>query len=499
MADELILKNISKNYGGVQALKNVSISFRAGEVHAMIGENGAGKSTMIKVISGVIQPSSGTIGFFGEELKNMTPHLAIEKGIAVVHQELIQFEGMTVADNICMKESAQHSGFADKKAIYKRTEELLSMFDTTLKPTDRIADLSMANRQIVEIAKAVNLNARVVIFDEPTASITVSEQQNLFKLIHQLKAKGILVIYISHRLEELEEICDRVSVLRDGEYVATHEMKELTINKMISMMVGRELNEIYVEKEPCKEEVVLKLENVSGNGVSNISFELHKGEILGFAGLVGAGRTELMQVIYGAEKRESGTIWLHGQEIHIKSPGEAIAKGIGLIPEDRKGQGLFLDKPIVWNITLSSIKRFCRGIFRQSDKEHEEAQNYQEKLRIKASSLDANPSSLSGGNQQKVVLAKALSALPEIVILDEPTRGVDVGARNEIYQLMVELTKEGKSILMVSSDMAELIGMSERIIVLHEGSMTGELSKSDFQQDTILSLASGIKSGGKQR
>lgn len=492
MANELILKDISKNYGGVQALKNVSLTFHAGEVHALIGENGAGKSTLIKAISGVTQPSSGTIEFYGEELESMTPLLAIEKGIAVVHQELIQFEGMTVADNICMKESVCHNGVIKKAEIHKRTEELLSMFETNVKPTDLVSNLSTANRQIVEIAKAVNLNAKVVIFDEPTASITVQEQENLFKLIRRLKEQGILVIYISHRLEELEEICDRVSVLRDGEYIATYEMKEIDIPKMIELMVGRELDDIYIEKKPCQDEIVLRLENVSGNGVENISFELHKGEILGFAGLVGAGRTELMEVIYGAAPKTNGKIYLHGQETEITNPAEAIRKGISLIPEDRKSKGLFLDKPIVWNITISSMKKFGKFLFRSKHQEQEEAEKYRERLKIKATSMNDNPSSLSGGNQQKVVLAKALSPSPEIIIFDEPTRGVDVGARNEIYQLMVDLAEQGKSILMVSSDMSELIGMSERMLVLHEGHLAGELKKEEFRQNQILTLASGL-------
>lgn len=493
MKDELILRNVSKNYAGVQALKNVSISFKAGEVHALIGENGAGKSTLIKTISGVIQPSEGEIEIFGEVVHDMTPLKAIEKGIAVVHQELIQFEGMTVADNVCMKESVQHQGLINREEINRRTENLLEKFETKIKPTDMVGALSTANRQIVEIAKALNLNARIVIFDEPTASITVQEQQNLFKLIKTLKKQGITVIYISHRLEELAEICDRISVLRDGEYRGTMEMSETSIAQMINLMVGRELGNIYIDKKPYKEEVVLKVEHLSGNGVEDVNFELHRGEILGFAGLVGAGRTELMHVIYGAAPKTSGKIILYEKEIEIKDPADAIEKGIGLIPEDRKSQGLFLDKPIVWNITLASIKKFCHFIFEDGKLEMNEAEKYKKSMSIKAASLYDNPSTLSGGNQQKVVLAKTLSANPDIIIFDEPTRGVDVGARNEIYQLMVDLTQQGKSILMVSSDMSELIGMCENIVVLHEGKVTGKLGKNEFQQNRILEYASGLK------
>ncbi|MDO4285255.1 MAG: sugar ABC transporter ATP-binding protein [Eubacteriales bacterium] len=493
MQEELILRNISKNYAGVQALKNVSIRFRAGEVHALIGENGAGKSTLIKVISGVVQPTEGEIEIFGETVRDMTPLKAIHKGIAVVHQEMIQFEGMTVADNVCMEESVQKEGLINREAIYRRTRELLGQFETNINPSDLVGSLSMANRQIVEIAKALNLNARVVIFDEPTASITVQEQKDLFKLIKNLKAKGITVLYISHRLEELAEICDRVSVMRDGEYRGTMEMAQTSVAQMINLMVGRELGNLYIEKQPYEPEVVLRAEHLSGNGVKNVSFELHRGEILGFAGLVGAGRTELMHVIYGAARMESGKLYLYGKETQIRDPADAIRKGIGMIPEDRKSQGVFLDKPIAWNITLASMKKFRHFLFVDRKKEREEAEKYQKSLRIKAASLESNPSTLSGGNQQKVVLAKTLSADPDIIIFDEPTRGVDVGARNEIYQLMVDLTQQGKSILMVSSDMSELIGMSENIVVLHEGELTGKLSKEEFRQNRILELASGIE------
>ena len=492
MANELVLRNISKNFSGVQALSDVSISFNAGECHGIIGENGAGKSTFINILSGAFYPSTGEIEYWGKTYPGFAPHQAIELGIATVHQELNQHDAMTVADNILMTSFSTKNGLVDQTEMNRKAAELLKNFNLDIDPAERLGNLSTANRQLVEIVKALNLNAKVIIFDEPTAAMTTTEQEMLHGIIKRLKAEGITIIYISHILSELPIICDRISVLRDGNYIGTEKIEDMPIEKMVSMMVGRELGNLYVEKDPCADEVVLKAENVTGNGVKNISFELHRGEILGFAGLVGAGRTELIRVIYGAEPKESGKICLYGNEVSFGSPKDAIDHGIGLVPEDRKNQGSFLDKSILWNITLVNIKKFCRSIFRVAALEKEEGEHYKEALRIKAPDLDANVSSLSGGNQQKVVISKMMSAEPDILIFDEPTKGVDVGARKEIYQLMVDLTKQGKSILMVSSDMSELLGISERIIVLHEGELAGELKKEQFSQETILNMASGL-------
>lgn len=459
-------------------------------MHALVGENGAGKSTFIKTISGAIRPTSGSIVINGREYTHLEPSQAIEMGVAVVYQEMIQMEAMTVADNIFM---GMPDGFVlDDKARYEKTRELLKKFDSDIEPTCLIRELSMANRQIVELAKAIAKNARIIIMDEPTASITMAEQQKLYKLVKTLKAGGVTVIYISHRLEELFEICDRVSVLRDGQYVTTINISDTDKDGLIAYMVGRELKETYPPKKPASGEVTLEVEHLTGNGVKDISFVLHRGEILGFAGLVGAGRTELMSVIYGAAKRESGTVKMNGKEIHPASPAEAMAAGIGLIPEDRKYQGCFLDKPIFWNISVSNLKNLSRNLVMDTKKEMEVAEDYREKLRIKTPGLLQTAGGLSGGNQQKVVIAKVLAANPEILIFDEPTRGIDVGARHEIYTLMNELAEQGKSIIMVSSDMEELLGMSERIIVLHEGNMTGELSKEEFSQEVVLKKASGL-------
>lgn len=486
------MKNITKEYPGVKALKDVSISFEKGEVHALVGENGAGKSTFIKSITGAIKPTSGTIVYEGREYSHLEPHQAIEMGIAAVYQELIQFEAMSVADNIFMGVKPEEGFVLDDRERCRKAAEILKIFDCNLDPQTLIRDLSIANRQIIELAKATVKNAKVIIMDEPTAAITVAEQEKLYKLVRKLKEDGITVIYISHRLEELFEICDRVSILRDGQYVKTVGIGETSKKDLVTYMVGRELTSAYPEKKPCEDEVLLEADDLSGNGVEHISFKLHRGEILGFAGLVGAGRTELMHVIYGAAKKTGGALMVKGREVSLNSPGEGMETGIGLIPEDRKFQGCFIDKEIDWNIAISDLKELSDGIIMNRQKEDALAEDYRKKLRIKAPNLKQKVNGLSGGNQQKVVIAKSLAASPDILIFDEPTRGIDVGARHEIYVLMNELAEQGKGIIMVSSDMEELLGMSERIIVLHEGHQTGQLERKDFNQKTILAYASGM-------
>ena len=489
----LELHNITKRYPGVTALDNVSISFREGEVHALVGENGAGKSTFIKTISGAVQPNEGEIVFDGVTYPHLTPQKSLELGISVVYQEMIQFEAMSVADNLFMSDGSDGGLFVNDAERNKKAAELLQKFQCHVSPRTWVRELSMANRQIVEICKAILRNARVLILDEPTASITVEEQRRLFDVIRDLKARGVTIIYISHRLDELFEICDRVSILRDGKYIDTVNIADTDKQGLIKLMVGRELSENYpVKDNKPSDEVVLEVNNLSGNGVRDISFQLHKGEILGFAGLVGAGRTELMHLIYGAAGIEAGTVTMNGEQLSIHTPADAMKAGIGLIPEDRKWQGCFLDKPIFWNVSISNIKELCRGAFVDRKKEMDQAREYGNRMRIKAPNLTVNAGALSGGNQQKVVIAKSLASLPDILIFDEPTRGIDIGARYEIYQLMIDLTKEGKSILMVSSDMEELLGMSERIVVLHEGEQTGTIEKPDFSQERVLALASGI-------
>ncbi|MBR5572509.1 MAG: sugar ABC transporter ATP-binding protein [Oscillospiraceae bacterium] len=486
------LKHITKIYPGVTALDDVSIAFKEGEVHALVGENGAGKSTFIKTIAGAIHPTSGEICIDGVSYPHLEPAQALNLGVAVVYQEMVQMEAMTVMDNIFMGIDEGKSLFVNDRERAAKTRELLDRFRCNVSPRALIRELSMANRQIIEIAKAVVKNAKLVIMDEPTASITVEEQKRLFEIIRELKSQGVTIIYISHRLEELSEICDRVSVLRDGKYVTTVNMAETNKQHLISLMVGRELSESYPNKKSCNLEVVLRTENLCGNGLSDINITLHRGEILGFGGLVGAGRTELMHLLYGAAKKTSGHIYLGDTEVNFHSPADGLKAGIGLIPEDRKYQGCFLEKPLFWNISISNIDTLSHGGFVDTKAEMAQAEEYKGKMRIKAPTMTQQALSLSGGNQQKVVIAKAMAALPDILIFDEPTRGIDVGARAEIYQMMIDLTQQGKSILMVSSDMEELLGMSERIVVLYDGHQAGVLNKDEFSQETILTLASGL-------
>lgn len=401
---------------------------------------------------------------------------------------------MSVADNIFMgqKNDNEKTMINDKERC-KKAKELLKKFDCDIPPTELIRNLSIANRQIVELAKAMVKKAKVVIMDEPTAAITVSEQEKLYKLVRKLKEEGVTIIYISHRLEELYEICDRVSVLRDGQYIATKDLCDTNKHELIKLMVGRELSSAYPAKKPAKDEVVLEVNNLSGNGVENINFKLHKGEILGFAGLVGAGRTELMHLIYGAARKESGTIKVGENVLNLHTPVDGLEAGIGLIPEDRKFQGCFIDKPIYWNVSISSISNVSTYGILDKREEMKLAEEYRKRLKIKTPSLQQQTCGLSGGNQQKVVIAKTLAANPDILIFDEPTRGIDIGARYEIYLLMNELAEQGKSILMVSSDMEELLGMSDRIIVLHEGKQAGDISRDEFCQERVLAYASGLE------
>ena len=493
MSDVILeLKNITKEYPGVIALDNVSVSFKKGEIHALVGENGAGKSTMIKTITGAISPTKGSVFVEGQEYPGLNTQQAMKLGIAAVYQEMIQMDAMSVADNIFIAEYAQEGLFVNSAAKEKKAAELLAPFGAPIDPSVPIGTLSMACRQIVEISKALSQHAKIVIFDEPTASLTMEEQEQLFKIIRNLKKQGVTVLYISHRLDEIFALCDRVTILRDGQFVKTVDIEETSKQDLINMMVGRELTTIYPEHGFRTDEVVLKVENMTGPGVNGVSFELHKGEILGFAGLVGAGRTELMHLIYGATKKTSGKVILNGKEHRIYNPHTAMKLGIGLIPEDRKGQGVFLDQMISWNISISSIKGISNLTFVNGKKERDLAHNYTNKLKIKTPSIEQHPANLSGGNQQKVVLAKVLAGSCDILIFDEPTRGIDVGARHEIYNLMTELVEQGKSLIMVSSDMEELLGMSDRIVVLHEGDFAGELQKDEFSQEKVLQLASGM-------
>lgn len=487
------LKNITKTYPGVVALDNVSLSFRPGEVHAICGENGAGKSTLIKVMAGAAAPEKGQIFVAGEEVTHMDPGLSRKLGIEVIYQELVLAPHVSVAENIYMGVNLGGSRLVDWKTMNSKAQAILdSMGITSFKATDLVEDLKTANRQLVAIAKALSMNVRVLIMDEPTAPLGEHEVETLLKMVKDLKEKGVTVVYVSHRLDEVFKITDRVSVFRNGQWIKTMNTKDTDKNELIALMVGRELGAAYPERKAEIGDVVLEAKNITGNGFRNVSFSVRAGEILGVGGLVGAGRTELVNTIFGAQKLESGEIFVNGKKAEINSPAQAIKYGIGLVPEDRKLLGLMLEKDVGFNISICILERISKYFVVDQKSEEEKQQEMVNRLRIKLPHIGVLAKTLSGGNQQKVVLAKWLLADANVLIFDEPTRGIDVGAKQEIYQLMNELTEKGMAIIMVSSDMEELMGVPDRMIVLHEGNCTGELRREEFSQVEILKLASGI-------
>lgn len=487
----LQLKNITKRFPGVVALNNVSYDVRAGEVHALCGENGAGKSTLIKTCTGAVIPDEGEIVIDGQSFKQMTPQLADKYGIAVIYQELNSVGDLSASENVFLGNEIRRGVLVDKKEMARRSAEVFESLNIKINPYELVKNLTVGYRQMIEIAKAVSHNARVLIMDEPSAPLTNNETENMFALVEQLKKKGVAIVYISHRMPEIFRLSDRITVMRDGQYIQTLHTQETSNEELIKLMVGRELSATFPpRKTMVSEEVLLKAENLTGNGVKNISFELKKGEILGFAGLIGAGRTELAELIFGVKEIESGTLTWKGKEVKFHCPQEAIAAGIVLCPEDRKNQGLCLPMNIRDNISLSSARRLSRFCVLDWKKVDEISNSYKEKLQIKTPGLFQQAKNLSGGNQQKVVLAKGLATSPELVIFDEPTRGIDVGAKYEIYKLLNSLIEEGKTIIMISSEMEELIGMADRIIVLAEGHYGGEIRKEEFSQQLIMEYAS---------
>ncbi len=487
----LELKHISKQYTGVKALDNVSISFRRGEVHALMGENGAGKSTLIKTLSGAIQPNDGEIVFEGTTYTHMEPHQAMELGIHVIYQEFNMMPELSVAENIFMGQQLGGGVLFNKSITEERAQKILDGMHVKINAKETVKNLSVANMQLVEIAKALTRDVKVLVMDEPTAPLTDAEVETLFEIVQMLKSKGVTIIYISHRIAEVFQISDRVSVLRDGRFIKTVMTNEVDRDELIRLMVGREVSDTYPKRDFAPGEVVLELRDVCGNGVENVSFAVRSGEIFGLSGLVGAGRTETMRMIFGADPIDSGEVLLNGQPVHPKHPAEAVKLGIGLIPEDRKQQGLLLDLPIFTNISMATMRDISHFTVVNSRAEKENVNRLVEAVTIKTPSIAQLVRNLSGGNQQKVVLAKWLAANCKVLIFDEPTRGIDVGARHEIYKMMNELCRQGIAIVMISSDMEEILGMSDRIMVLCEGHQAGILEREAFSQETILSLASG--------
>lgn len=495
MSEEYVLQlqHIRKEYPGVVALKDVTLELKKGEILALIGENGAGKSTLIKCCSGAVIPTSGKIVVNGKEFTSMTPQLAAENGIAIIYQEFNNVKELSAAENLFLGRPIRKGIVVDKAAMEKEAVKAFDRLHIKIDPKTLMKNLTVGYQQMVEIAKAIQQNAQILIMDEPSAPLTSAEVESMFEVVEQLRDEGISIIYISHRLEELYRLSDRILVMRDGEYVKTLVTKESNTQELIQLMVGRELTETYPPRGDCvkEDDVVLELKDVTGNGDKNISLKVRRGEILGLGGLVGAGRTELAQLIFGAAKKESGQIIFKGKEINPKSPREAIDLGLALVPEDRKRHGAMLGVSIKNNINMPIYERNSTLSVIDSKKEREIAEKYQKNMAIKTPSLNQLVKNLSGGNQQKVILGRWLAADSELIIFDEPTRGIDVGAKYEIYKLMNDLVeKEGKAILMISSEMEELMGMSDRIIVLAEGDMTGELDKDEFSQERIMAFAS---------
>ena len=496
MSEEYVLEleHIRKEYPGVVALKDVTLQLRKGEVLGLIGENGAGKSTLIKCCSGAVIPTSGKIKVNGKEFDRMTPQLAAENGIAIIYQEFNNVGELSAAENLFLGRPIRNGIMIDRKAMEAEAAKAFAQLQIKIDPRELVKNLSVGYQQMIEIAKAIQQNAKVLIMDEPSAPLTSNEVENMFKVVELLRTQGVSIIYISHRLEEIFRLSDRIEVIRDGEYVTTLITPEATVDELIRLMVGREMTQKYPPRKDCIDEknVVLELKNVTGNGDHNMSLKVHAGEVLGLGGLVGAGRTELAAVIFGAKPKESGQILLHGREINPKSPREAIDLGIALVPEDRKRHGALLTNSIKNNINMPIYERISKASVIDSGTEKKTAEKYRKEIQIKCPTINQLVKNLSGGNQQKVILGKWLAADSTLIIFDEPTRGIDVGAKFEIYKLINDLVESGRSVLMISSEMEELIGMSDRIIVLAEGQMTGELEKEEFNADTIMAYASAV-------
>ena len=496
MSEEYVLEleHIRKEYPGVVALSDVTLQLRKGEILALIGENGAGKSTLIKCCSGAVIPTSGKIKVNGKEFDRMTPQLAAENGIAIIYQEFNNVGELSAAENLFLGRPIRNGIMIDRKAMEEEAAKAFDQLKIKINPKELMKNLTVGYQQMVEIAKAIQQNAQVLIMDEPSAPLTSNEVENMFKVVELLRSQGVSIIYISHRLEEIFRLSDRIEVIRDGEYVDTLITKESTVDQLISMMVGREMTQQYPPRENTinKDKVILEMKDVCGNGDKNINLKMYSGEVLGLGGLVGAGRTELAELLFGSKRKDSGQIIFNGKEIDPKSPREAINLGIALVPEDRKRHGVLLGTSILHNINMPIYERISKGSVINTKVEKDTAEKYRKEIQIKTPNLNQLAKNLSGGNQQKVVLAKWLAADAELIIFDEPTRGIDVGAKYEIYLLINELVRQGKSVLMISSEMEELMGMSDRIIVLAENEITGELQKEEFNADKIMAYASAI-------
>jgi rhamnose transport system ATP-binding protein len=490
----LELTGIVKSFAGVHALKGISFSLVPGEVHALVGENGAGKSTLIKVITGAHRPDAGTLAINGKVVENNDPTVSRNLGVAAIYQQPALFPDLTVAENIALRlERGGPWRLIRWGERQRRAKELLDRVGANVFPDSFVRDLTMPQQQLVEIASALGGDAKVLILDEPTASLSDREVENLFRVIRELRAQGVGMIYISHRLEELPQIADRVTVLRDGAYVGTRNMSDVDRPEMIRLMVGRSLEAVFPKIEVPIDDVVLETRDLccAPGGVRGINLHVRAGEILGLAGLVGAGRTELARVLFGLTPADGGQILLNGVPVRVTSPSKAVELGIAYVPEDRRRHGVILEMPVAANATLAILRRVASGGLINFAKEREVARSFVDRLGVKTPSIDNPVGNLSGGNQQKVALARWLAAEPSVIILDEPTQGVDVGAKAEIHKLMGELAKRGLAIIMISSELPEVLGMSDRIAVMHGGRIVGQLSRAQATQERVLELALG--------
>lgn len=486
----LELKGITKIFPGVKALNNVQFQLKPGEVHALMGENGAGKSTFIKVITGVHKAEEGEMFLDGKKVDFKGPRDAQEAGIAAVYQHPTSYPDLTVAENIFMGHEIIKSGMIQWKEMNKKANELLAQLDAEFKATAEMGSLSVAHQQMVEIAKALSMNAKIIILDEPTAALTKNESEKLYKIVDKLKSEGVSIIFISHRFEDMYRLADRVTVFRDSQYIGTYDVDGITNADLIKAMVGREISDLFPKPEVSIGAEVLRVEDMSRAGYfKNVSFQVRAGEILGLTGLVGAGRTEVVESICGITKPDSGKVYLEGKQVRIRKPIDAIKQGLILLPEDRQREGLILSWGLGQNVTLPTMGKYAKAGFNDNKKEREIAKTLLEEVDTKAVTIFDPASSLSGGNQQKVVVAKALGQEMKVVIMDEPTKGVDVGAKAEIYQIMGDLAKQGYGIILISSEMPEILGMSDRIIVMCNGKVTGELSRQEATQERILEFA----------
>ena len=491
------MEHIVKEFPGVKALDDVSFNLKSGEVMALLGENGAGKSTLMKILSGVYTRTSGTVRIFGEEVGDMTPRKAQEMGVSIIHQELNMCQHLTVAENIFLGREVTKTGVLSEKEMNRRANEILKKLNIDIKPTDVVGNLAVSKQQMVEIAKALSFNAKVLIMDEPTSALTSKEIDELFKIIRQIKAEGCGIVYISHRLEELQHIVDRVTIMRDGKFITSGGFTDFTMDQIIANMVGREIKEKFPRVDCKRGGEILSVENLNaGRMVRDVNFKVYEGEIVGIAGLMGAGRTETTRAIFGVDKKESGDVVLDGKKLRINSPADAIKAGLVLAPEDRKKDGLCTKLSIRENISLPNLDILCAKWFGVVNRKKETSMTDKAvgDLTIKLPNAEVDANSLSGGNQQKVVVAKWLARNSRVVIFDEPTRGIDVAAKVEIYNLMNKLKQEGIGVVFVSSEMPEVMGIADRIIVMCDGKITGEVYAKDTSQEEILEYATRFES-----